>query len=487
MRQNKWKRYVVIIIFVILILLTCLFFFSGFYLQSNFANVSFEQILFNLAQPLGNADKKIVMKGIFWCVVLPIISTVLLFWDLYKTVFTTQNNKKILISTIIVVLCFSLSSFYLFKASKIGPYLTAQQGSGTIYQDYYVDPKTVHFSFPEQKRNLIYIYIYMESMEQTYDDMNNGGAFEKSLIPNLSQLKKEGVNFGAGSSFMASGAMGWTMGSLVAQTAGINIKSFRAQDDFDPNATVIPGAYALGNILKDNGYTNMFLLGSDANYSSRSTYFKSHGDYDIKDVYWAKNCGLISQEYWENWGFEDKKLFDYVKSILSDLKNEQPFNLTILTADTHFYDGYLCPDCEQTEDSQYSNVIRCSDKRVYSFVKWCETQEWYPNTTIILVGDHLTMDDEWSKRIDSDFKRSIYYTILNSATTPQRSDSREFIALDMFPTTLSALGVQYDSERLGLGTDLFKTEDSLVEKYGLEELDTMLYSPSNYYIDNFLK
>ena len=402
MRQNKWKRYVVIIISVILILLTCLFFFSGFYLQSNFANVSFEQILFNLAQPLGNADKKIVMKGIFWCVVLPIISTVLLFWGLYKTVFTTQNNKKILISTIIVVLCFSLSSFYLFKASKIGPYLTAQQGSGTIYQDYYVDPKTVHFSFPEQKRNLI--YIYMESMEQTYDDINNGGDFEKSLIPNLSRLRKEGINFGAGSSFMASGAMGWTMGSLVAQTAGINIKSFRAQDDFDPNATVIPGAYALGNILEDNGYTNMFLLGSDANYSSRSTYFKSHGDYDIKDVYWAKNHGLISQEYWENWGFEDKKLFDYAKNILSDLKNKQPFNLTILTADTHFYDGYLCPDCEQTEDSQYSNVIRCSDKRVYSFVKWCETQEWYPNTTIILVGDHLTMDDEWSKKLTQTLK-----------------------------------------------------------------------------------
>lgn len=77
---------------------------------------------------------------------------------LYKTVFTTQNNKKILTSSIVVVLCFSLSSFYLFEASKIGPYLTAQQGSGTIYQDYYVDPKTVHFSFPEQKRNLIYIY-----------------------------------------------------------------------------------------------------------------------------------------------------------------------------------------------------------------------------------------------------------------------------------------------------------------------------------------
>ncbi|WP_354665958.1 sulfatase-like hydrolase/transferase, partial [Faecalibaculum rodentium] len=85
-------------------------------------------------------------------------------------------------------------------------------------------------------------------------------------------------------------------------------------------------------------------------------------------------------------------------------KNKQPFNLTILTADTHFYDGYLCPDCEQTEDSQYSNVIRCSDKRVYSFVKWCETQEWYPNTTIILVGDHLTMDDEWSKKLTQTLK-----------------------------------------------------------------------------------
>lgn len=84
MGQNKWKRYVVIIIFAILILLSLLFFFSGYYLQSNFANVSFEQILFNLAQPLGNADQKIVMKGVIWCVVLPITSTVLLFWVCIK-------------------------------------------------------------------------------------------------------------------------------------------------------------------------------------------------------------------------------------------------------------------------------------------------------------------------------------------------------------------------------------------------------------------
>ena len=36
----------------------------------------------------------------------------------------------------------------------------------------------------------------------------------------------------------------------------------------------------------------------------------------------------------------------------------------MLTADTHFPDGYLCKDCENKWDEQYKDVISCSSKKV---------------------------------------------------------------------------------------------------------------------------
>lgn len=46
--------------------------------------------------------------------------------------------------------------------------------------------------------------------------------------------------------------------------------------------------------------------------------------------------------------------------------------------------------------------------------------------------------------------------------------------MDDFPTTLAALGVQIEGDRLGLGTNLFSEVPTLLEKYGMEELSIEL-------------
>ena len=57
----------------------------------------------------------------------------------------------------------------------------------------YVNPETVKLTFPEKKRNLI--YIFLESMEMTYADKENGGGFEENCIPELTKLSEENENF----------------------------------------------------------------------------------------------------------------------------------------------------------------------------------------------------------------------------------------------------------------------------------------------------
>ena len=59
--------------------------------------------------------------------------------------------------------------------------------------DNYVFPSNVELTFPEEKRNLI--YIFLESMETTYADKENGGAYDVNYIPELTALAKTYEDF----------------------------------------------------------------------------------------------------------------------------------------------------------------------------------------------------------------------------------------------------------------------------------------------------
>ena len=65
-------------------------------------------------------------------------------------------------------------------------------------------------------------------------------------------------------------------------------------------------------------YNNYLLLGSDASYGGRRAYFSNH-NYLIKDYYTAIDDGIIEEDYYEWWGYEDSKLFTYAKDILSEI------------------------------------------------------------------------------------------------------------------------------------------------------------------------
>ena len=53
--------------------------------------------------------------------------------------------------------------------------------------------------------------------------------------------------------------------------------------------------------------------------------------------------------------------------------------------------------------------------------------------------------------------------------------------LDLYPTTLDALGVQIEGNRLGLGTNLYSGEKTLAEKFGLDYLNVELLKDSKLY------
>lgn len=180
-------------------------------------------------------------------------------------------------------------------------------------------------------------------------------------------------------------------------------------------------------------------------------------------------------------------MFEFAKRELEELgEKQEPFHLTIATLDTHCVSGYVCELCGNKYEDQYHNVIACADRQLADFVNWAKEQPWYENTTIILCGDHLTMDAQYSDSVEEDFPRSIFQVIINPAAEPEKTQDRLFCALDMFPTTLASLGVEIPGERLGLGVNLFSGEPTLCESMGTEELADQIKKTSHYYNKNFL-
>ena len=113
---------------------------------------------------------------------------------------------------------------------------------------------------------------------------------------------------------------------------------------------------------------------------------------------------------------------------------------------------------------------------------------YYENTTIVLSGDHLTMDPAFLEDLEEGYTRTVYNCIINSAILPTGGDmTREFSTFDMFPTTLAAMGVRIEGERLALGTNLFSEQETLTEMFGYERLDGELQKRSEWYNEELLE
>ena len=492
-KNNKKKETAVLLGCILLLFLGCLAFFSARWYITEFGDTGFDSILYTLFSEMSGTDSAVI-RNFLLTAILPALAAfvvlVLFFWakrgNGERFYPFTKKRARILS---LVLSCVMLLSAAVTVDLPGYLYYVSQQS--TIYQEEYVDPLQAEITFPEQKRNLI--YIFLESMENTYMSQDVGGALDRNTMPELTALvqEEENINFshtdGIGGFHNMTGAS-WTIGAMVAHTAGIPLKvpmgidrNEYGQDSF------LPGVHTMTNVLAENGYYQTLMVGSDANFGGRKPYFEQHGLNRTFDIFTAREVGIVPPGYFVFWGMEDMHLFDFAKQELTKIaEQEEPFAFTMLTVDTHRTNGYVCRKCVGLWGEQYENVISCSSKQVYDFIQWVKQQDFYENTTIVIAGDHVTMDEGYIDRnVAEDYERTVYNCIINSAAEERNSKNRQFVAADMFPTTLAAIGCEIEGERLGLGTNLFSGKPTLVEEMGLEEFDAELTKTSDYYTKNF--
>lgn len=483
--REKIKKILLIIGAVLGALLSTigtLLYFSVKWMFKTWTNLTMDELVYHLTAPLEGTNDGMIREYLDVCAV-PAILMLLLVVILFIAWRTKKRWYVVMGASIIVPIIVSGVSVHgAWNELDVGSFVDGQSTYSSFIDDNYVDPADVALTFPEQKRNLI--YIFLESMEMTYADKENGGAFDKNVIPELTELAQENEDFSGedkelNGGYAMTGAT-WTMGAMFAHTSGIPLSISIDGNDMNTQEHFFAGAVTLGDILESAGYCQNLMIGSDATFGGRRLYFTEHGNYNIYDYNYASENGLIPPDYRVWWGYEDEKLFSFAKDKLTELSQQStPFNFTMLTVDTHFEDGYPCELCtDEFGDNQYANVMACSSRQVKEFVDWIQQQDFYENTTIVIAGDHPTMDKDFCEDVDDDYTRKVYTTYINPAAELETTEKRNYTTFDNFPTTLAALGVKIDGNRLGLGTNLFSSTQTLTERFGIDKMESELKKKS---------
>ncbi|RDU70361.1 sulfatase-like hydrolase/transferase [Helicobacter brantae] len=457
---------------------------TGRWLHRSFGTITYDQLRFHTKISfLFEGLEPTFYYDFFNHCIFPFVTFLLIYYLLRRFFFLKNKKRRVYENVFFVILIASFSvaaqKFWHFDNLYAQSKLT--QVYGDFYEKHYEFPKQENIVFPKEKRNLI--VIFAESMESTFlpNTLSLANTQEEDFSPfgnlasNLGDIASQNIVFSdtesIGGAEQAFGVT-WTIAGLVAYNCGIPLTMPIDTNQFGRiGGNFLGGAVCLGNMLDKEGYKQTFLVPHPKNFSGVGPFLKDH-KIAVKDVDTYKKLNELPQDYQGFWGMKDSLTLDKAKKELTNLKKDTPFALYILTIDTHASTGYTdLQKCtqkygEQTPTQKYKNAISCSDSLIGEFVEWAKTQDFYKNTTIVILGDHLSMNAGF---FPSNAHRRIYNAFINAKFfNPIQADkiyNRRFSHFDILPTILDSLDVEVRGGRLGLGSDLLSNQPTLLELY----------------------
>ena len=172
----------------------CLF--AALWYLRTYGDTGFDSILFTLFSDLGGVETDLILdlllEGLLPALVCAAVVAILIFWEprfRIGRVYPLKNGLAFLLAILVTLAL--IGGALVITGGHL--YIYDLYHESAIFDEKYVDPDSVEITFPEEKRNLV--YIFLESMETTYFDKAQGGALDKNLIPELYDLAQQNLNF----------------------------------------------------------------------------------------------------------------------------------------------------------------------------------------------------------------------------------------------------------------------------------------------------
>lgn len=339
----------------------------------------------------------------------------------------------------------------------------------------YADPSAAALT-QERRRNLILIYV--ESLEETYADPD---LFGRDLLAPLRAVGGQRLP----SYHQLPGAT-WTIAAMVATQCGVPLTVYSEKDvrrEGDERA-FLAGATCLGDILQERGYRNVFLGGAPLSFAGKGAFLRDHGYQERygKEEWIAAGARPPGRQDPElgGWGMFDDALLARAREQLVALHGSgRPFNLTLLTLDTHNPHGYRSPRCPGREDGApvpFESIVACTSADLADFVRFVRDQGYLEDTALVILGDHLAVGNPVDAKLRGVADRRVFNLFLGTPPFPPRADA--VVSFDMFPTLLEAAGMHTRDGRLGLGRSAWSPQAPRSEWVQHPNLPALAASPA---------
>jgi phosphoglycerol transferase len=248
----------------------------------------------------------------------------------------------------------------------------------------------------------------------------------------------------------------WTMAAMVATQCGVPLKVYseapvRARPD---RKSFLPGATCLGDVLQAHGWRNVFLGGAPLSFAGKGTFLRDHGYVDTRGRDEWEHAGVKPAELNE-WGLVDSALFERAHATLRTLQaGRQPFNLTLLTIDTHNPNGFQSAYCRAEGARDFQGIVGCSALQIANFIAQARQAGELKDTVVVVLGDHLAFPNPAWERLQQAGDTRRMFDLFVGDDLP-RPNTTELLPFDLFPSLLTLLGLPPEGQRLALGYSAF--------------------------------
>ncbi|MGZ3181935.1 MAG: sulfatase-like hydrolase/transferase [Telluria sp.] len=452
----------------------------SYWLHKYFGRPDLDQIAYHLSfgvDLVRFSDPVLTRRFIDWCLLIPLaLLAMLLAWDARAPRFidaAPRISRRFLARAQDWLPNALLLGMVVFWANDmaVARHLAAQFGRD-YFGAHYIPPATARMAAHKPK-NLILVYV--ESLEAAYADSRLWG---RDLVAPLTALG--GSHFEA---YRQAPGTGWTIAAIVSTQCGLPLERVTL---FDINTqgqmvdSFLNNATCLGDILAAHGYRNVFLGGAAEEFAGKGKFLRQHhyGEVDGKEE-WLK-AGLREADM-NGWGMYDADLFERARIKLDELHRAgKPFNLTVLTVDTHEPDGHLSRQCAARGYSGFEGVITCTAEDAAAFVRFAQERGYLEDTNVVILGDHLARSNPLSAQLGTVAHRAIFNAFIGrDAPLPSRSQLLHF---DLLPSILEFVGFDLPDGRMGLGYSAFNRHAQAPANGRLEEMEADLLNRSPSYL-----
>jgi arylsulfatase A-like enzyme len=307
------------------------------------------------------------------------------------------------------------------------------------------------FTITAKKPNIV--FLFLESFR-----MANVGP---QITPKFEVLAKEGILF---DQFYANGII--TMDALWSTLIGIPpvfskpVKNELWMENRFRNIHQIP-LITLADILKKEGYYNLFLDGSDLSLENHGRFLKNHGFHEVLGK--EELSTNYPHEAFGYWGMHDEYLLDIATKKMSEHKDAPLFTM-IFTISNH--DPWTVPPhyslntFEEVQDPIYRKFLQTmhyTDDCLDSFISRLE------NSLVFILGDHgIRFSKEKGGRTLSEEGVRVPLLIYGKNMIKEpKIISEPASQIDLLPTVMDILGIKGLNHSLGTSL-LRKNPDRLI-------------------------